>query len=55
MTNKGDPKRAITYAQRQLKDFEGKTDSQSAPATKVHLLVQELAKYLPPTISERYL
>ena len=55
MTSKGDPKKAITYAQRQLEEFEGKTDSQSAPATKVHLLVQELAKYLPPKISERYI
>ena len=55
MTEKGDPKKAIVYAQRQLDVFKGKTDTQSVPATKVHLLVQELAKYLPDNIKSKYI
>lgn len=55
MTNKGDPKKAIIYAQRQLDAFKGKTDTQSAPATKVHLLVKELAKFLPKDIRDKYI
>ena len=55
MTEKGDPKKAIVYAQRQLDAFRGKTDTQSVPATKVHLLVQELAKYLPDDIKSKYI
>lgn len=55
MTNKGDPKKAIMYAQRQLDEFKGKTDTQSVPATKVHLLVQELAKFLPSDIKSKYI
>jgi hypothetical protein len=31
------------------------TPSKSAPATKVHCLVEELAKYLPDKEKERYL
>lgn len=55
MTEKGNPKQAIMNARRILKDYEGLTDAESAPATKVHLLVEELAKYLPESIRSRYL
>lgn len=55
MTEKGNPKNAILFAQRQLEAFKGKTDAQSAPATRVHLLVKELAKYLPESIGKKYI
>ena len=50
----GDPKQAVRHAQRQLSNFVGKTDSESAPATKVHLLVEELSKYLPEPIKAKF-
>lgn len=55
MTHLGNPKRAIAWAKKQISEFEGKSDSDSAPATKVHLLVQELAKYLPEDIKCKYI
>lgn len=55
MTEKGNPKRAIKWAERRLKDCAGLTESQSVPATKVHLLVQKLAKYLPDELRSKYL
>ena len=51
----GNPKTAIKHAKRQLDFFEGKTDSESAPATKVHLLVEELSKYLPEELKSKFL
>lgn len=55
MTNKGNPKQAIAWANKRLTECSGLSDTASVPATKVHLLVQELAKYLPDTIRSRYL
>lgn len=55
LTEKGNPKQAIRFAQKRLKECEGKSDTASVPATKVHLLVQELAKYLPEGIKNKYL
>lgn len=43
----GNPKLAIRYAKRIMKDGEGKTPMEIAPGTKVYELVEELAKYLP--------
>ena len=43
----GNPKLAIRYAKRIIKDGEGKTPTDIAPGTKVYELVEELAKYLP--------
>ena len=43
----GNPKLAIRYAKRIIKDGEGKTPTEIAPGTKVYELVEELAKYLP--------
>lgn len=55
MTDKGNPKQAIKHAERRLVDLKGKSDTACVPATKVHLLVKELAKYLPDEIRVKYL
>ncbi|MGM9941276.1 MAG: RloB family protein [Bulleidia sp.] len=43
----GNPKLAIRYAKRIIKNGDGKTPADIAPGTKVYELVEELAKYLP--------
>ena len=55
LTFHGKPKLAIKRAEQRLTECSGKTDAESAPATKVHLLVKELAKYLPEDIKNKYL
>lgn len=45
---------AIRYAKRIIKDGEGKTPTEIAPGTKVYELVEELAKYLPEKIQEKF-
>lgn len=55
MTEKGNPKQAIKWAQKRIQECEGLTDTKSVPATRVYLLVQELAKYLPEQIRKRYI
>lgn len=50
LMEKGDPKLAIRYAKRIIKDGQGKTPTDIAPGTKVYELVEELAKYLPESI-----
>ena len=47
LMEKGDPKLAIRYAKRIIKDGQGKTPAEIAPGTKVYELVEELGKYLP--------
>ena len=47
LTEKGNPKLAIRYAKRIIKDGQGKTPTEIAPGTKVYELVEELVKYLP--------
>lgn len=47
LLEQGNPKLAIRYAKRIVKDGEGKTPTEIAPGTKVYELVEELAKYLP--------
>jgi len=57
LTEYGDPKLAIRRAHKRLKSCEDMgltTDTQCAPATKVYLLVNELAKYLPERIKGKY-
>ena len=49
----GNPKLAIRYAKRIIKDGAGKTPTEIAPGTKVYELVEELAKYLPEEIKEK--
>ena len=51
----GNPKLAIRYAKRIIKDGEGKTPTDIAPGTKVYELVEELAKYLPENFKLKYL
>ena len=47
LMNGGNPKLAIRYAKRTIKNGEGKTPAEIAPGTKVYELVEELVKYLP--------
>lgn len=47
LMEKGNPKLAIRYAKRIIKDGQGKMPAEVAPGTKVYELVEELAKYLP--------
>ena len=51
----GNPKLAIRYAKRIIKDGEGKTPTEIAPGTRVYELVEELAKYLPEEQRNRFL
>ena len=51
----GNPKQAIKWANKQLGSFSDVTPAKAAPATKVYLLVMELAKYFPCGIRERYI
>ena len=55
MTEKGNPKRAIKWAERRLNECSGYTDTESVPVTKVHLLVKTLAQYLPDALRDKYL
>ena len=55
LTFNGNPKLAIRRAEQRLIDCDGQTDSESAPATKVHLLVKNLAQYLPKDLKYKYL
>lgn len=50
----GDPKLAIRYAKRIIKEGVGKTPTEIAPGTKVYELVEELVKYLPETIQMQF-
>lgn len=43
----GNPKLAIRYAKRIMKDGVGKTPTEIAPGTKVYEVVEKLARYLP--------
>lgn len=54
LMEKGNPKLAIRYAKRIIKDGKGKTPTEIAPGTKVHELVEELAKYLPEDIRMKF-
>lgn len=55
MTEHGNPKQAIRWAQKRLEECKDLSDTESVPATKVHILVQELARYLPKGIREKYI
>jgi hypothetical protein len=47
LREEGNPELAIRYAEKRLQENSGKTPSDSAPATKVHLLYKELSKFFP--------
>ena len=55
LLKQGNPKLAIRYAKRIIKDGEGKTPTDIAPGTKVYELVEELAKYLPEGVRNLFL
>lgn len=51
----GNPKNAIKYAEKILKSHNTSIPSKCKPATKVHLLVKQLAMYLPEDDQKLYL
>lgn len=51
----GNPKLAIRYAKRIINERQGMTPAMIAPGTKVYELVEELAKYLPEEMKEKFL
>lgn len=55
LMERGNPKLAIRYAKRIIEENKGKSPTDIAPGTKVYELVEELAKYLPEKIKEKYL
>lgn len=55
LTEKGNPKLAIRYAKRIIKDGQSKTPTEIAPGTKVYELVEELVKYLPEKTQQYFL
>lgn len=50
----GNPKLAIRYAKRIIKENEGKASAMIAPGTRVYELVEELVKYLPEDIRAKF-
>ncbi len=54
LMEKGDPRLAIRYAKRIINDGQGKTPTEIAPGTKVYELIEELIKYLPQKIKQRF-
>ncbi len=55
LTEKGNPKLAVRYAKKIIKDGQGRTPTEIAPGTKVYELVEELAKYLPESVKKYFL
>lgn len=51
----GNPKNAILFAKKLIDNQKGKTPSDMAPVTKVHLLVEELVKYLPEAEKQKFM
>ncbi|MDD3416840.1 MAG: RloB family protein [Lachnospiraceae bacterium] len=54
LMGKGDPKLAVRYAKRIIAEGQGKSPAELAPATTVHELVEELAKYLPVKMQDTF-
>ena len=50
----GNPKLAIRYAKRIIKENAGKSSAMIAPGTKVYELVEELSKYLPEDVKKYF-
>lgn len=55
LTKQGNPKLAIKYAKRRICECCSKNAAASTPPTKVHELVEELAKYFPEDIKKLYI
>lgn len=54
LMKKGNPKLAIRYAKRIIKEGQGKPPADIAPGTKVYELVEELVKYLPEYVKTSF-
>lgn len=50
----GNPMLAIRYAKRIINEHQGMTPTMIAPGTKVYELVEELVKYLPEEMKEKF-
>lgn len=55
LLNYGNPRLAIRYAKRIIEENTEKTPTEIAPGTRVYALVEELAKYLPEEIRDKFL
>ena len=55
LLEKGNPKLAVKYAKRIIKDGQGRMPADIAPGTKVYELVEELVKYLPEKVQTYYM
>ena len=53
--NKGNPKLASRYARRIIEERKNLSPADIAPGTKVYELVEELAKYLPVNVKEKFI
>ncbi len=51
----GNPKLAIRYAKRIMKEGQGRTPTDIAPGTKVYELVEELAKYFGEEMKGKFI
>ena len=51
----GNPRLAIRYAKRIIRENEGKASADIAPGTKVYELVEELARFLPEKLRRQFL
>lgn len=54
LMNQGNPKLAIRYAKQIIMENDGKPSANIAPGTKVYELVEELVKYLPEKMQDRF-
>ena len=50
----GNPKLAIRYSKRIINEHQGMTPTMVAPGTKVYELVEELVKYMPEEMKEKF-
>ena len=55
LMSRGNPKLASRYAKRIVAEHEGLSPADIAPGTKVYELVEELAKYLPEEVRDRFI
>ena len=54
LTEYGNPKLAIRYAKRIIEEGTGKTPAEIAPGTRVYEIVEELVKYLPEEVKNKF-
>ena len=55
LTTYGQPSDAIRWSEKRINVCKDCSETESCPATRVHELVIELAKYLPDDLKSRYL